>query len=71
VIGFTQALRELNDTDKIRVNAVASGFVNTRLVQNMIKETPITKQTIEKFGFVSIDEVINAYIAIIEDDKLA
>ncbi|CAG8845826.1 34825_t:CDS:2, partial [Racocetra persica] len=53
------ALRELNDSDNIRVNAVASGF-----------ETPITKQTIEKFGFVPIDEAIDAYITIIEDDKL-
>ncbi|CAG8775632.1 36303_t:CDS:2, partial [Racocetra persica] len=70
LVGFTQSLRGLNDTDKIRVNAVAPGFVDTRMVQGLIKEIPTAMQTIEKLGFVPIDEVVNAFVTIIKDDKL-
>ncbi|CAG8724930.1 24620_t:CDS:2, partial [Dentiscutata erythropus] len=63
VIGFTQSLRDLNDTDKIRVNAIAPVFVGMKSKQ--FEE--ITKKT----GFVHIDEVINAFIMAIQDDKLA
>ncbi|RIB21476.1 hypothetical protein C2G38_2176554 [Gigaspora rosea] len=64
VIGFTQSLRDLNNTDKIRVNAVAPGFVDTHLTQNIIK-TPVVK--FEKS--IPFDEVVNAFIKIIKDDK--
>ncbi|RIB10686.1 hypothetical protein C2G38_2205461 [Gigaspora rosea] len=67
VIGFTQSLRDLNNTDKIRVNAVAPGFVDTHLTQNIIK-TPVVK--CEKSRSIPFDEVVNAFIKIIKDDKL-
>ncbi|CAG8828150.1 17180_t:CDS:2 [Gigaspora margarita] len=70
VIGFTKSLCELNDTDNIRVNAVASGFVDTYLVQNLSKIMPKIAQSVEKLGLIPMDEVINAYITIIQDDKL-
>ncbi|CAG8608788.1 33108_t:CDS:2 [Gigaspora margarita] len=70
VIGFTKSLCELNDTDNIRVNAVAPGFVDTHLVQNISKIMPKIAQSVEKFGLIPMDEVINAYITIIQDDKL-
>ncbi|CAG8679177.1 3435_t:CDS:2, partial [Dentiscutata heterogama] len=40
VVGFTHSLCELNNTDKIRVNAIAPGFVNTPLMQNVVKIMP-------------------------------
>ncbi|RIB21477.1 hypothetical protein C2G38_2176558 [Gigaspora rosea] len=55
VISFTQSLRDLNNTDKIRVNAVAPGFV-------VVKS--------EKSRSTPFDEVVNAFIKIIKDDKL-
>ncbi|CAG8469269.1 24201_t:CDS:2 [Gigaspora margarita] len=67
VVGFTQSLRDLNNTDKIRVNAVAPGFVGTYLTQNIIK-TPVVKS--EKSRSIPFDEVVNAFIKIIKDDKL-
>ncbi|CAG8704463.1 10983_t:CDS:2, partial [Gigaspora margarita] len=70
VVGFTQSLRDLNDTDKIRVNAVAPEFVDTRLLQRLVKALPTVQQLLEEFGFVPIEEVIDAFITIIQDDKL-
>ncbi|CAG8719080.1 3510_t:CDS:2, partial [Dentiscutata erythropus] len=70
VVGFTQSLRELNDTDKIRVNAIAPGFVDTHLLQGLIKSIPTITQSIDNLGFVPVDEVIDAFIKIIQDDKL-
>ncbi|CAG8566366.1 10490_t:CDS:2 [Gigaspora rosea] len=58
VVGFTQSLRDLKDTDKIRVNAVAPSY---------LKHGQVAKN----FGFVPIDDVIDAFIRIIQDDKLA
>ncbi|CAG8790447.1 11504_t:CDS:2, partial [Dentiscutata erythropus] len=72
VVNFTNSLRELNNTDKIRVNAIAPGFVDTPLMQNTIKIMPTMVRAIEIFGgFVPIDEVVNAFITIIQDDKFA
>ncbi|RIB06905.1 hypothetical protein C2G38_1985134 [Gigaspora rosea] len=65
VIGFTQSLRDLNDTDKIRVNVVSPAFVE------MMAKSELFEQMIKKFGLVPIDEVINAFIMAIQDDKLA
>ncbi|CAG8748311.1 17120_t:CDS:2, partial [Cetraspora pellucida] len=72
VVAFTRALRELNVTDKIRVNAVAPGFVDTNLVKRMIKTLPTTAEAIERLGgYIPIDIVINAFIKAIQDDSLA
>ncbi|CAG8746745.1 20939_t:CDS:2, partial [Dentiscutata erythropus] len=72
VVGFTHSLRELNNTDKIRVNAIAPGYVDTSLMQNVIKIMPATVKSVEKLeGFIPIDEVVNAFITIIQDDKFA
>ncbi|CAG8438319.1 7704_t:CDS:2 [Dentiscutata heterogama] len=69
VVGFTQSLRDLNDTDKIRVNAIAPSFVATRLTQEM--KSKQFEEMIKKTGYVHIDEVINAFIMAIQDDKFA
>ncbi|CAG8543590.1 6071_t:CDS:2 [Gigaspora rosea] len=71
VIGFTQSLRDLNDTDKIRVNVVSPAFVDTNLTREMMAKSELFEQMIKKFGLVPIDEVINAFIMAIQDDKLA
>ncbi|RIB10685.1 hypothetical protein C2G38_2205460 [Gigaspora rosea] len=70
VIGFTQSLRDLNNTDKIRVNAIAPGFVDTPMLKNTINSMPAVVQGVEMLGYVPIDEVVNAFITIILDDKL-
>ncbi|RIB15264.1 hypothetical protein C2G38_2093645, partial [Gigaspora rosea] len=67
VIGLTQSLRELNNTDKIRVNAIATGFVNTYMVKNVMSTIA---EGVERLGYVPMDEVVNAFITIIQDDKL-
>ncbi|KAF0501604.1 NADP-binding protein [Gigaspora margarita] len=71
IIGFTQSLRDLNNTDKIRVNAIAPGFVDTRLVKELKKSSSEIVQLIDKFGYVPMDEVINAFMMAIQDDNLA
>ncbi|CAG8594969.1 15067_t:CDS:2 [Dentiscutata erythropus] len=70
VVGFTQSLRDLNDTDKIRVNTIAPGSVDTQLLQGLIKSSPTISQIVDKLGYVPVDEVIDAFIKIIQDDKL-
>ncbi|KAF0460734.1 NADP-binding protein [Gigaspora margarita] len=67
VIGFTQSLRKLNNTDKIRVNAIAPGFVNTNMVKNVMSTVA---EGVERLDYAPIDEVVNAFITIIQDDKL-
>ncbi|RIB12498.1 hypothetical protein C2G38_1976563 [Gigaspora rosea] len=64
IVGFTQSLRDLNNTDKIRVNAIAPGFVESR------KSSSEIVQLIDKFGYVPMDEVINAFMMAIQDDNL-
>ncbi|RIB10688.1 hypothetical protein C2G38_2205464 [Gigaspora rosea] len=46
VIGFTQSLRDLNNTDKIRVNAVAPGFVVVNAFIKIIKDDKLLVDTI-------------------------
>ncbi|RIB23126.1 hypothetical protein C2G38_1959875 [Gigaspora rosea] len=70
IVGFTQSLRDLKDTDKIRVNAVAPSFFESNLTQWFLKSKEYG-QAAKKFGFVPIDDVIDAFIRIIQDDKLA
>ncbi|RIB21445.1 hypothetical protein C2G38_1962447 [Gigaspora rosea] len=65
VVGFTQSLRDLKDTDKIRVNAVAPSYLVWLL------KSKKHGQVAKNFGFVPIDDVIDAFIRIIQDDKLA
>ncbi|CAG8776813.1 34500_t:CDS:2, partial [Gigaspora margarita] len=57
----------LNKTDKIRVNAIAPGYVNTNMVKNVMSTLV---QGVERLGYAPIDEVVNAFITIIQDDKL-
>ncbi|RIB23951.1 hypothetical protein C2G38_1958593 [Gigaspora rosea] len=64
IVGFTQSLRDLNNTDKIRVNAIAPGFVELK------KSSSEIVQLIDKFGYVPMDEVINAFMMTIQDDNL-
>ncbi|KAF0452383.1 NADP-binding protein [Gigaspora margarita] len=70
VVGFTQSLRDLKDTDKIRVNAVAPSYFDSNLTQGLLKSKK-HGQAAKNFGFVPIDDVIDAFIRIIQDDKLA
>ncbi|KAF0508690.1 NADP-binding protein [Gigaspora margarita] len=70
IIGFTQSLRDLNNTDKIRVNAIAPGFVDTSLVKELRKTSSELVQLIDKFGYIPMDEVINAFMIAIQDDNL-
>ncbi|CAG8488787.1 11195_t:CDS:2, partial [Gigaspora rosea] len=70
IVGFTQSLRDLNNTDKIRVNAIAPGFVDTNLVKESRKSSSEIVQLIDKFGYVPMDEVINAFMMAIQDDNL-
>ncbi|RIB23132.1 hypothetical protein C2G38_2242872 [Gigaspora rosea] len=70
IVGFTQALRDLKDTDKIRINAVAPSFFDSNLTQMLLKSEKYG-QVVKNFGIVSIDDVIDAFIRIIQDDKLA
>ncbi|KAF0452384.1 NADP-binding protein [Gigaspora margarita] len=70
VVWFTQSLRDLKDTDKIRVNAVAPVFFESNLTQGLIGSKR-HEQAVKHLGFVPIDDVINAFIRIIQDDKLA
>ncbi|CAG8469290.1 24202_t:CDS:2 [Gigaspora margarita] len=58
------------NTDKIRVNAIAPGFVDTPMMKKTVKLMPAVVQGVEKLGYVPIDEVVNAFITIILDDKL-
>ncbi|CAG8576284.1 29533_t:CDS:2 [Gigaspora margarita] len=70
VVGFTHSLRDLKDTDKIRINAVAPSFFDSNLTQ-MILKSEKHGQVVKNFGIVPIDDVIDAFIRIIQDDKLA
>ncbi|KAF0557203.1 NADP-binding protein [Gigaspora margarita] len=70
IVGFTQSLRDLNNTNKIRVNAIAPGFVDTNLVKESRKSSSEIVQLIDKFGYVPMDEVINAFMMAIQDDNL-
>ncbi|CAG8482294.1 9346_t:CDS:10, partial [Scutellospora calospora] len=71
VVGFTEALRGLNKTDKIRVNAVAPAFVETNMVDDLLKAKPTLVEYIEKIGLIPMDKVIDAFITLIQDDKFA
>ncbi|CAG8623087.1 5596_t:CDS:2, partial [Cetraspora pellucida] len=70
VVGFTQALRDLKNTDKIRVNAIAPAFVETSMTQELLASDEHYK-VIKNFGFVAIDDVMDAFVRIIQDEKLA
>ncbi|CAG8835119.1 10692_t:CDS:2, partial [Gigaspora margarita] len=59
IIGFTQSLRDLNNTDK-----------NTSLVKELRKTSSELVQLIDKFGYIPMDEVINAFMMAIQDDNL-
>ncbi|RHZ53532.1 hypothetical protein Glove_441g58 [Diversispora epigaea] len=69
VIGFTRALYNLKK-ENIRVNAIAPYFAETAMVKVAIEKNPDFAEVIKRHGTLSTNEVVNAFIHVIENDYL-
>lgn len=72
VVLFTRSLAPLKDSDKIRVNCVCPGFVDTPLLQGLSgAAAPQAAAMLNALPKLTSDDVADAIVSLITDDSLA
>lgn len=70
VVGFSRAIAHLSKSRNIRVNCIAPSFAETNIVKEGRIFSSEFADIVRKTGYVPIEEVIDAFLLVIEDDSL-